>query len=138
MLLSFFAEVFCGVMAELSFRQLRFVEEFVKCGVGTQAAKLAGYSCPKTAAMRLKKNPKIKSKLDELRQNAMQQAQLSLDKLIEELEEARQVALDKEMASAAVSASMGKAKLLGLDKPQKEHEDEKETDVPQILVKFVD
>lgn len=125
-------------MSDLSLRQLRFVEEFIKCGVGTQAARLAGYSNPKTAATRLKKNPKIKLKLDSLRQKAMQRAQLSLEKLLEELEEARQVAIDKEMAAAAVSASMGKAKLLGLDKPQKEQEEEKESEIPQVLVKFVE
>lgn len=125
-------------MSDLTFRQLRFVEEFIKCGVGAQAARLAGYSCPQKAAARLKKNPKIKLKLDSLRQTAMQRAQLSLEKLLEELEEARQVAIDKEMAAAAVSASMGKAKLLGLDKPQKEHEEEKESDIPQVLVKFVE
>ena len=38
------------------------------------------------------------------------------DDLIKELEEARQMGADTESASAMVSATMGKAKLLGLDK----------------------
>lgn len=45
---------------------------------------------------------------------------MTVDDLIKELEEARQAALDpnldKPQSAAAVSATMGKAKLLGLDK----------------------
>lgn len=41
---------------------------------------------------------------------------MTVDDLIKELEEARQMGADTESASAMVSATMGKAKLLGLDK----------------------
>ena len=41
---------------------------------------------------------------------------MTVDDLIEELEEARQAGFEFESASAMVSATMGKAKLLGLDK----------------------
>lgn len=41
---------------------------------------------------------------------------MTVDDLIKELEEARQAGLEFESASAMVSATMGKAKLLGLDK----------------------
>ncbi|MDG6264490.1 terminase small subunit, partial [Glaesserella parasuis] len=41
---------------------------------------------------------------------------LTVDDLLDELEVAREKALEREQLSVAVSATMGKAKLLGLDK----------------------
>lgn len=48
----------------------------------------------------------------------MERHEITVDTLLAELEEARQAALGAEtpQTSAAVSATMGKAKLLGLDK----------------------
>lgn len=39
---------------------------------------------------------------------------ITIETIIDELEEARQIALSGKPASAAISATMGKAKLLGL------------------------
>lgn len=63
-------------------------------------------------------NAKIASRLAELRQPAIEQCQITVMDLVKELEEARQAALGAEtpQASAAAAATLGKAKLLGLDK----------------------
>jgi phage terminase small subunit len=69
-------------------------------------------------ANRLMENPKVALRLEELRQPIMERHAVTVDSLILELEEARQVALGAEtpQSSAAVAATMGKAKLCGLDK----------------------
>lgn len=63
-------------------------------------------------------NPKITARLTELREPIIKKAQITVEDLIRELEEARTVAMTCEtpQSSAAIAATMGKAKLLGLDK----------------------
>lgn len=63
-------------------------------------------------------NGKIAARLKELSERDIKRHQLTVDDLIKELEEARIAALTAEnvQSSAAVTATMGKAKLLGLDK----------------------
>lgn len=62
--------------------------------------------------------PQVQARLEELRKQVMERHEITVDTLLAELEEARQAALGAEtpQTSAAVSATMGKAKLLGLDK----------------------
>lgn len=68
------------------------------------------------AAKEVMDNPNIAARLAELRAPIIEKAQLTVEDLLRELEEARSLAIDTETPSAAVSATMGKAKLLGLDK----------------------
>lgn len=65
----------------------------------------------------------ITGRLEELRKPIMKRHNITIDSLIDELEEARQAALTAEsvQSSAAVSATMSKAKLLGMDKQIIEH-----------------
>lgn len=60
-------------------------------------------------------NPKISARLNELRNDAVERNKITVDSLLIELEEARQSALSaaNPQSSAAVAATMGKAKLLG-------------------------
>ena len=126
-------------MGNLTLKQVRFIEEYAKCGVGVEAARRAGYAQPENAASKVMQSSAVKAELDKIRKKAMSKAQISLEKLLAELEEARQLALSKEAAAAMVSASMGKAKLLGLDKPKVEDiDDPPKQEIPQVLVKFVD
>lgn len=69
-------------------------------------------------AKELLDNPTITSRLNELREPIMKRHAITVDTLLNELEEARTIALtcDTPQTSAAVGATMGKAKLLGLDK----------------------
>ena len=62
--------------------------------------------------------PQVQDRLAELREVVMDRHNITVDTLLAELEEARKAALGAEtpQTSAAVSATMGKAKLLGLDK----------------------
>ena len=69
-------------------------------------------------ASRIMDNPKVALRVKELRQAIEEAHKLSVSDLIRELEEARAVAMTAEtpQSSAAVAATMGKAKLLGYDK----------------------
>ena len=68
-------------------------------------------------------NNKIATRLDQIRKEHSKRHNITVDSLLLELEEARQAAFEGErpQVSAAVSATMGKAKLLGLDKQVIEH-----------------
>jgi phage terminase small subunit len=70
------------------------------------------------SASRLAAMPDISARVAELREAHRERHMITVDSLIGELEEARQAALQAEtpQTSAAVSATMGKAKLAGLDK----------------------
>jgi phage terminase small subunit len=68
------------------------------------------------AASRLLKDSKVIARLDELRKPIIEKTMITVEDLVKELEKARIAALTSEtvQASAAISATMGKAKLLGL------------------------
>lgn len=74
-------------------------------------------------ASELLKDGDVKGRIDELRAKHMKRHELTIDDLIRELEEARKVALeaDTAQASAAISATMGKAKLLGFGSEKIDH-----------------
>ncbi len=129
-------------MIELTEKQRKFVEAYVQCGVASEAARKAGYSerVVHSNTGKIMNSPAVKKVLAQLRAEAMAKAEISLISLLEELEEARLLALENKSPAPAVSASMGKAKLLGLDKPKEEKivDDDKTDDEPkQVLVKFV-
>lgn len=67
-------------------------------------------------AKELMDNGKITARISELQAEHAKRHNLTVDDLLEELEEARQMAKDKENAGAMINATMGKVKLLGLDK----------------------
>lgn len=75
-------------------------------------------------AHELLNNGKITVRLDQIRAEHMRRHDLTVGDLLAELEEARQAALGAEnpQSSAAVAATMGKAKILGLDKQVIEHQ----------------
>lgn len=69
-------------------------------------------------ASHLMGNAKVQARVSELRAEHAKANKVTVETLLAELEEARQAALQAEtvQASAATAATMGKAKLLGLDK----------------------
>jgi len=67
-------------------------------------------------ASKLLADAKVALRIETLRAPIIAKAQLTVEDLLAELEEARQLALETEAPAPAVSATMGKAKLLGLDK----------------------
>ena len=76
------------------------------------AMAAAGYSDPRNST-RLMKNDEIHRRIDELKERGAARAEVSVASLLDELEEARQLALKFGQASAAAQCSMGKAKITG-------------------------
>lgn len=99
-------------------RYNRFVSEMLVDGNVTRSAKAAGYS-EKTAysqGHRLLKNVEIANAIKAGQKDIAKRNELTIDDIIRELEEARTAALTAEspQSSAAVAATMGKAKVLGM------------------------
>lgn len=69
-------------------------------------------------AYALSKRGEVLARFEQLQENALKKHDVTIKSLLEELEEARGIALAAEtpQTSAAVSATLGKAKLVGLDK----------------------
>lgn len=110
-------------------KQEAFALAYVETGNASEAYRRA-YNAEKMkpatvnrTAKELLDNPKIAARIEELQSGHAERHKLTVDDLLRELEEARQAALTAETAqsSAAVAATMGKAKLLGLDKQVIEH-----------------
>lgn len=101
---------------ELTPRQQRFVQEYLQDHNGTQAAIRAGYSAKtaKQQGSRLLAEPHIQAAVRAGQQKVAKKAEISVDSLMAELEQARELALKEKQASAAVTATMGKGKLAGL------------------------
>ncbi|WP_105624034.1 terminase small subunit [Cronobacter malonaticus] len=111
-------------MAGLTIKQEAFCQAYIETGNASEAYRTA-YAADKmkpeavhVQASNLKDNPKIALRLKELQGEIRQRHNVTVDSLLAELEEARQKALNAEtpQSSAAVAATMGKAKLTGLDK----------------------
>lgn len=111
-------------MAGLTIKQEAFCQAYIETGNASEAYRLA-YAADKMKpesinrkAKELLDNGKISAMVAELRGEIKQRHNVTVDSLLTELEEARKAALGAEtpQSSAAVAATMGKAKLTGLDK----------------------
>ncbi|HHL9592740.1 TPA: terminase small subunit [Citrobacter braakii] len=111
-------------MAGLTIKQEAFCQAYIETGNASEAYRTA-YAADKMKpeavhvnASKLLDNAKVALRLSELQSEIKQRHNVTVDSLIAELEEARQSALRAEtpQSSAAVAATMGKAKLTGLDK----------------------
>jgi hypothetical protein len=78
-------------------------------------------------------NVKVASRIKELRNQIAKRNSVTIDDLMAELEEARKIAKDAQNPSAMVTATMGKAKILGLDKPSPEGQ---EDEAPNLDIVF--
>lgn len=74
-----------------------------------------------SCASRLWRSPVIMEYVEKLREEMRERFMVTVEDLLIELEEARQVGLKTESAGPMVAATMGKAKLAGLDKQIIEH-----------------
>jgi hypothetical protein len=94
-------------------RREKFAQEIAKGKTATAAMAAAGYSDPRNST-RLTKNDEIRRRIEELKERGAARAEVSIASVLGELEEARTFAKEKSNPSAMVSATMGKAKILGL------------------------
>lgn len=95
-------------------RHERFAQELAKGTPANQAYVIAGYRPSEPNASRLTRNDKVLTRIAELQGRAAKRAEVTVQTIAEELEEARKLAIAEKQSSAAVAASMGKAKLFGL------------------------
>ena len=105
---------------KLTPKQEKFCQVYIETGNASEAyrqsyntAKMKPETVNRTAKQLLD-NRKIAARLDELREEHAKRHEITVDTLVAELEEARKLAFETDKAAAAVSATMGKAKLLGL------------------------
>ena len=111
-------------MAELTLKQEHFIKAYIETGNASEAYRIA-YDADKMKAetihrkaSELVNNGKIRARLNELQTEHKERHNMTVDDLIKELDEAREIAKENGNPTAMISAVMGKAKLLGLDKPQ--------------------
>lgn len=116
-------------VVKLTVKQEDFCQKYLELGNASEAYRQAydaedmNNNVVNTKASELLKNGKITVRLEQLRKEHKLRHNINIDVLLLELEEARNAALTAEnpQSSAAVAATMGKAKLLGLDKQVIDH-----------------
>jgi phage terminase small subunit len=102
-------------------RQEKFAQELAKGKSQLDAYVAAGYKPDRGAASRLLANVNVSVRIDELKARAAEKAAITAADIAMQLDEDRVFARHVEQAAAAVSATMGKAKVLGLIKEKHEH-----------------
>ena len=113
-------------MAALTPKQEAFCQKYIETGNASEAYRQAydaGRMKPSTVnvkACELLGSGKVAERVAELRGKVEAVHGVTVASLIAELEEARQVAKKREQGAAMAQATMGKAKLAGLDKPEGE------------------
>ncbi|WP_236232257.1 terminase small subunit [Pseudomonas juntendi] len=101
-------ELFCLAYVETGNASEAYRRSYNTANMADKTAQREGYN--------LLQNPLVQARIEELRIKVMERHEITVDTLLAELEEARLLGKETRKASAMVTASMGKAKLLGLDK----------------------
>ena len=128
-------------MAALTPKQEAFCQRYIETGNASEAYRQAYNPKGKAetvarSAHELFGNPKVTARLAELRNKVEAAHGVTVASLIAELEEARQVGKERGQASAMAAATLGKARLAGLDKGA--GEDDPETMPTRIEVTVKD
>ena len=107
---------------KLSTKEQKFVDEII-AGEGDAEAYRRSYTCDtwnnaniRKAAFVVRHRPRVSKAIEDARGKASNQADITVQTLLDELDEARLVAAAEKQGSAMTAATMGKARLLGLDK----------------------
>lgn len=104
---------------DLTPKQEAFARKYLELGNASEAYRQAydaenmSPEAIKVEACRLLQNPNVALTVKELQEDHRERHRVTVDSLTAELEEARTLALQKDQPSAAVSATMGKAKIHG-------------------------
>ena len=105
----------------MTIKQELFAQAYIETGNASEAYKRsyntqANANTVNRKASQLLKHPEVIKLLADLQAIQRQRHKLTIDDLLQELEQSRLLALENIQCSAAVTATMSKAKLLGLDK----------------------
>ena len=95
-------------------RHEKFAQELAKGKSQVEAYRLAGFKPNESHASRLVANGKVAARVAELKAAAAEKAVVTAADIARQLDEDREFARQLEAPAAAVSATMGKAKVLGL------------------------
>jgi phage terminase small subunit len=108
-------------------KQEKFAQEYVATSNASEAYRRAYDTKPTSKistvnanASQLLRDTRVAQRVDQIRASLVERNKLSIDDIIDELEEAREMGKITQQSSSMVSASMGKAKLLGLIVDRKE------------------
>jgi hypothetical protein len=111
----------------LTIKQEKFCLAYIETGSSTEAYRRSyniGSMKPITInrkATEVLQNAKVQERVKELKGDLVKRYEVTVDSLVGELEEARTLAIRIEAPAPAVSATMGKGKLLGLVVEKNEH-----------------
>lgn len=94
-------------------RHERFAQSLAQGKSATEAMRDAGYTDPRNST-RLTKNDEISSRVAELKAQAAANTVTTVEDIARQLDEDRAFARENGAAAAAVAATLGKAKVLGL------------------------
>jgi phosphohistidine phosphatase SixA len=95
-------------------RHERFAQELAKGATADEAYQLAGFKANRGNASRLKANENTVARVEEILSAAARRAETTIYDIADQLDEDRQFARDLSVPGAAITATMGKAKVLGL------------------------
>jgi|WetSurMetagenome_2_1015567.scaffolds.fasta_scaffold101311_6 phage terminase small subunit len=108
-------------------KQEKFAQEYVATGNASEAYRRAYNVKPTTKdssvhanASQLLGDTRVSQRVKQIKAAIVQRHELTIDGILDELEEAREMGKITQQSSSMVSASMGKAKLLGLIVDRKE------------------
>ena len=111
-------------MAELTLKQEHFIKAYIETGNASEAYRIA-YDADKMKAEtihrkanELMNNGKIRARIEEMQKEHQKRHRVAIGEILAEREEARVIAKEKGNAGAMITATLGKAKLLGIEKQE--------------------
>lgn len=132
---------------KLTDAQEMFAQEYAKHSNASEAYRTAYPKSKKwkenavnSQASQALSNSKISQRITSLKSQHAKRNAITVDTLLAELEEHRKIAISAEtpQIAAANASTLGKAKLLGLDKQIIDHTSSDGSMTPTIQVKFID
>jgi hypothetical protein len=102
-------------------RHERFAQELAKGTLQKDAYTLAGFAGEDKHASRCAARPEVRARVAELLERGARRAEVTVADIARQLDEDRTKACELGQAGAMVSASLGKAKVLGLIVDRQEH-----------------
>lgn len=96
-------------------RHEAFAQALAEQKTADEAFVIAGFKPSRGNASRLKAKDSVRARVAELLEKRSRKSDVTVESLARELDEAREIAIKEGQSAAAVSATMSKAKLFGLD-----------------------